>query len=76
MLREEEGKLRQQIGDMLAKGLKTQTEPFPETHVEFAKLLDELRTLDPEDMEGKLVLPKFSVIFNLADSKLVRLPDK
>ena len=39
MRSEEEDKLRQEIADMLAKGLKTQTEPFPETHVEFAKLL-------------------------------------
>ncbi len=60
MRSEEEDKLRQQIGDMLAKGLKTQTEPFPETHVEFAKLLDELRKLDPDDLTGKLVVSGFA----------------
>ncbi len=60
MRSEEEDKLRQEIAEVLAQGLKTQTEPFPETHVEFAKLLDELRALDPEDLKGKLVVSGFA----------------
>ena len=60
MRSEEEDKLRQRIGEMLSEGLKTQTEPFPETHVEFAKLLDELRKLNPDDLKGKLVLSGFA----------------
>ncbi len=57
---EEEEKLRQKIARILESGLETQTEPFPETHVEFTKLLDELRALSPDDLEGKLVLGGFT----------------
>ena len=51
--------LRNRIGTMMAAGLKTQTEPFPETDKEFGKLLAEVRTLAPDDLEGKLVLTGF-----------------
>ena len=47
------------ISDMLAGGLVTQTEPFPETDKEFAGILGELRKLDKDDLEGKLVLGGF-----------------
>ena len=47
------------IAAMLAGGLKTKTEPFPETAKEFAGILDELRHLDPNDLEGKLVVGGF-----------------
>ena len=47
------------IAAMLAGGLKTKTEPFPETATEFAGILDELRHLDPDDLEGKLVIGGF-----------------
>ena len=47
------------IAAMLASGLKTKTEPFPETAKEFAGILDELRHLDPNDLEGKLVVGGF-----------------
>ncbi len=51
--------LRKRIGDLLASGLKTQTEPFPETDKEFARILDQLRELDPDDLEGKLIIAGF-----------------
>ena len=51
--------LREQIGAMMAAGLKTQTEPFPETDKEFGKLLAEVRELAPDDLKGKLVLTGF-----------------
>jgi hypothetical protein len=56
----EEDALRDKIGQMMADGLVTQLEPFPETHVEFAALLAELRQLDRDDLEGKLVLSGFA----------------
>jgi len=57
---DEEEKLREKIARLLASGLQTQTEPFPETHVEFAQILDELRKLPPDDLKGKLVLAGFA----------------
>ncbi len=48
--------IRRRIGDLLAGGLETQTEPFPETEKEFASILDQLRELPPDDLEGKLVI--------------------
>ena len=50
----------QQIREMLANGLETHTEPFPETAVEFAKILDELRELDEDDLKGRLVIGGFT----------------
>ena len=52
--------LRDRIGAMMGAGLKTQTEPFPETDKEFGKLLAEVRTLAPDDLQGKLVLTGFA----------------
>lgn len=60
MTAEKEAALRARIGKMLADGLKTQTEPFPETDREFGKLLTELRELQPDDLKGKLVLSGFA----------------
>lgn len=60
MRHEEQEKLREKIAQVLASGLETQTEPFPETHVEFAKVLDELRVLPPDDLNGKLVIGGFT----------------
>lgn len=56
----EESELRQGIERMLADGLKTQTEPFPETEKEFAQLLTLLRELPSEDLKAKLVLSGFT----------------
>ena len=56
----EEERLRHHIGEVLSQGLKTQTEPFPETQVEFAQLLSDLRKKDPDDLEGKLDLAGFT----------------
>lgn len=55
----DENELRGKIGKMMADGLKTQTEPFPETDREFSQLLSELHKLDPDDLQGKLVVSGF-----------------
>lgn len=44
---------------MMEQGLETQTEPFPETDREFAQILDELRPLAKDDLEGKMVISGF-----------------
>lgn len=56
----DDDKLRETIGAMLAAGLKTQTEPFPESDREFGQLLAETRDLAPDDLKGKLVLTGFT----------------
>lgn len=48
------------INDLLANGLETQTEPFPETDKEFADILRQLRILSPDDLVGKLVIGGFA----------------
>jgi hypothetical protein len=47
------------IDAMLANGLATQVEPFPETDREFGDILLKLRELDPKDLESKLVIGGF-----------------
>ncbi len=47
------------ISMLLASGLETKTEPFPETEKEFGEILKELRALDPYDLKSKLVLGGF-----------------
>jgi hypothetical protein len=47
------------IADMMAAGLETQTEPFPETEKEFGAILVELRQLEPDDLKSKLVISGF-----------------
>lgn len=49
-----------EIAEMLEEGLETQVEPFPETAVEFARILDELRALEPDDLKGRLVIGGFA----------------
>ncbi len=56
----EDDRLREQIGALLAGGLATQTEPFPETDREFGQLLGALRDLASDDLAGKLVLSGFT----------------
>ncbi len=55
----DDDRLRDQIGAMMATGLKTQTEPFPETDKEFGQLLAQVRELASDDLKGKLVLTGF-----------------
>lgn len=56
---EQQHALLRKMAQMMQSGLKTQTEPFPETEREFAAILDELRQLKPEDIEGKMVISGF-----------------
>jgi hypothetical protein len=60
MLNGEENALRERIGKMLADGLKTQTEPFPEDNRQFDVILAALKDLPPDDLKGKLVLSGFT----------------
>jgi hypothetical protein len=56
---DEQQALLRKMAVMMKNGLKTQTEPFPETDKEFAAILGELRQLDPEDLKGKMVIGGF-----------------
>ena len=56
----EKEKLRETIAALLASGLITQVEPFPETDKEFAEILVQLRKLDLEDLRSKLVISGFA----------------
>jgi hypothetical protein len=56
----EESALRSRIADMLGAGLKTRTDPFPESQLEFGQVLDELRQLERNDVRGKLVVAGFT----------------
>lgn len=47
--------LRKAIADILASGLRTHVEPFPETDQDFAQLVRILRQLDAHDLWGRLV---------------------
>lgn len=59
MSKSDDDALRDDIGRILAEGLKTQTEPFPEDNHQFEALLNELRDLDPADLKQKLVVSGF-----------------
>lgn len=56
----EENELRRKIEQLLSNGLKTQTEPFPETEKEFTQLLVQLRELPADDLTAKLVVSGFA----------------
>ena len=56
---DEEARLRDRVTHMLASGLATEIEPFPITEREFGAITSELRKLDPDDVEGKLVVGGF-----------------
>ena len=47
------------IGQLMRDGLKTQTEPFPETDKEFAAILDELRHVPRDELTRRLVIAGF-----------------
>jgi hypothetical protein len=51
--------VREKITKLLAGGLKTKTEPFPENDKQFAEILNELREILPENIEKKLVIAGF-----------------
>jgi hypothetical protein len=60
MATEHNRKLLATITQMLRDGLQTQTEPFPETDKEFAKILTELRQTPPDNLRQKLVIAGFT----------------
>lgn len=84
----EGAELRERIADLLATGLETKVEPFPPTEREFGRIAGELRALDPDDLEGKLVVGGFldhpygpenwrcaDCIYYLANRKWCDLPE-
>ena len=50
------GSIRAQMTALMKDGLKTQTEPFPDTTDEFISLVADCGALDPNDVVGKMVL--------------------
>jgi hypothetical protein len=56
MPQDRDGRIRAEMTRLMAEGLKTQTEPMPETSKEFAQLLDQCRDLEADDVVGKMVL--------------------
>lgn len=81
-------KLRAYIAGLLADGLETEVEPFPETEKEFGELAVRLRALKPDDIKGKLVIGGFidrpygpdnwrcaDCIYYLANRKWCDLPE-
>ncbi|HET6337912.1 MAG TPA: hypothetical protein VFG30_32045 [Polyangiales bacterium] len=50
------------IAELLQGGLKTETEPFPETEKEFAEILTRLRQIEPgaDNLKRKLVIGGFA----------------
>jgi hypothetical protein len=57
---EQESALRERIARILAGGLVTQTEPFPEDDRAFGNLLAAVKELPAGDLEAKLVLSGFT----------------
>ena len=51
--------LREKIGKMMAEGLVTQTEPFPENNIQFENILKELRELPSDDLKQRLIISGF-----------------
>lgn len=51
--------LRDRIARLLKNGLETQTEPFPEDNHQFESVLVELREIDDDNLEEKLVVSGF-----------------
>ena len=56
MRNDPEAAMRRHIGALLAQGLATQTEPYPEHAAAVAVLLAEVRELPADDLPAKLVL--------------------
>jgi hypothetical protein len=59
MMRTENAETLRTIAEMMESGLETQVEPFPETEKEFAEIIGELRALEPDDLENKLIIAGF-----------------
>lgn len=56
----QESVLRQVIADVLAGGLETRIDPFPDTDIQFKEIVDELQHLDAGDLTGRLVVGGFA----------------
>lgn len=54
MSQADDAKLMKEVTEMLAAGLKTEVEPFPETQKEFGEILDRLRRIEKNDVKSKL----------------------
>jgi hypothetical protein len=59
MTEDEQAALLETMGEMMAAGLETRVEPFPETEKEFGAIVDELRAVAPDDVASKLVIAGF-----------------
>lgn len=59
MSKKDDDDLRDKIGSIMADGLKTQTEPFPEDNHQFELVLKDLRKQEPDDLIQKLVISGF-----------------
>jgi hypothetical protein len=55
----EKDALRAKVSTILAAGLETKVEPFPETDRDFTGILGEIRKLGPDKLVEKLVLAGF-----------------
>ena len=80
--------LLEKIAELLASGLQTQVEPFPQTEKEFYAIQEQLRALAPGDISSKLVIGGFldhpygpeswrcaDCIYYLANRKWCDLPE-
>jgi hypothetical protein len=59
MNKDEHAERLRTIAEMLDSGLQTEVEPFPETQKEFGVIVNRLRALAPDDLEGRLVIGGF-----------------
>ena len=59
MSKSDDDMLRDKIAEMMANGLDTITEPFPEDNHQFENILNELRELGADQLEEKLVISGF-----------------
>ena len=59
MSKEEENALRDSIGKMMADGLSTITEPFPENHFLFDAIVKSVGKVSKDNIKRKLVLSGF-----------------
>jgi|GEM_PF-203981 len=64
--------MRMWVAELLGQGLDTMIEPFPRTEKEFYEIVEELRTLKPDDLIGRLRIGGFLDHQVTVDSDLQR----